>query len=183
MLLDVWAGRHLGTPFDAGGRFATGGRTHDALLEAMLADPYFDAPPPKSTGREAFNAAWLDRHLAGLPAPPDPADVQATLVELTARTLARGARHTGRPERVLVCGGGRRNTALMAKLGALMKGVPVLATEAVGVDGDWIEAMAFAWLARERLAARAGNVPEVTGASGPRVLGAVYPGAPDQNVT
>ena len=180
ILLDVWASQHLGTHCDRDGRLASTGTVIPDLLERMLNDEYFDRPPPKSTGRERFNAKWLaaklgderDYRHAGHAA----ADVQATLAELTARTIA-GAIERCCPgaEDVFACGGGVHNPDLMRRLQAGLGDRHLATTDALGVPADWVEAMAFAWLARQALNRSSGNLPEVTGARGPRVLGAVYP--------
>jgi anhydro-N-acetylmuramic acid kinase len=172
VLLDLWAARHRGEPFDRDGVWAASGKVVDELLRGMLAEPFFGLPPPKSTGRDLFNAAWLARFSRERYAP---ADVQATLAALTATSIADAVEQSGGAEEVFVCGGGASNAHLMRTLAAALPGVRVTSTAAVGVDPDWVEAMAFAWLAREALAGRHGNVPEVTGATGPRVLGAIYP--------
>ena len=170
-LMDLWAARHAGQPYDEDGRWAAGGSVLPELLAAWLAEPYFERPPPKSTGRELFNEGWLgDR----LPPGAHPQDVQATLLELTARSAASAIARSG-AQRVIVCGGGAHNRALMARLSALLKPVTVEGSGAHGLDPRQVEAAAFAWLAREALEARPANLPEVTGARGPRVLGAVYP--------
>lgn len=173
LLMDGWAARHLGVPYDDGGRWAASGRVDAALLARLLADPFFALPPPKSTGRDLFHAAWLDAALGG---PQAPADVQATLAELTARGAADALqRHAASTRRLLVCGGGARNTHLMGRLAALLPGVAVETTDAHGLPATQVEAAAFAWLARAFVERQAGNRPEVTGAAGPRVLGALYP--------
>lgn len=174
-LMDAWMLRHHGRGFDADGAFAASGRVDRALLERLRADPYFALPAPKSTGRDHFHLPWLlDRLPDGLAA----ADVQATLLELTAGTVADAVLAAlPATRRVLACGGGARNGVLMARLAQLLPGARVTGTDALGVDADFMEAMGFAWLARETLAGRAGNLPGVTGASGPRVLGAIYPGS------
>ena len=176
-LLDAWAQRHLGTRYDAGGEFAARGEADAALLRELLDDPYFALLPPKSTGREVFHLTWLDQHLAGHSLPA--ADVQATLLALTARTVAQAIRaHAPHTREVLVCGGGVHNSVLMAAIAAELEPVAVSSTTRVGIDPDFVEAMLFAWLARERLAGHAPeNVYTVTGARGRRVLGAVYFGA------
>lgn len=175
VLLDLWHERHRGAPFDAGGAWAAGGRVDDALLARLLDESYFAWPAPKSTGRDRFHAEWLDRKLASSPSTA-PADVQATLVELTARTVAGALqREEADTVEVFVCGGGARNHALMDALARALAPRRLAATDALGVMAGDVEALAFAWLARETLAHRAGNVPAVTGASGPRVLGAIYP--------
>ncbi|MGN7832885.1 anhydro-N-acetylmuramic acid kinase [Pseudoxanthomonas sp. 22568] len=173
-LMDAWCERHTGAAFDAGGAFAAGGQANEALLARLLEEPWFALAPPKSTGREQFHLAWLEARLGDHPA--SPADVQATLLELTAATVADALR-ANQPgtRRVLVCGGGVHNARLMARLAAWMPEVSVESTAAHGLDPDFVEAMGFAWLARETLAGRPGNLPAVTGARGPRVLGTVFP--------
>ncbi len=172
-LLDAWAMRHLGTARDDNGAWAQSGRVDDALLAYWLADPYFAAVPPKSTGREVFNLDWLD---ARLPANLAPADVQATLLALSARSIADALRTHGRGAReVYACGGGVHNAALMDALRSELAGMRVATTAALGLDPDYVEAAGFAWLARARLAGEPGNLPSVTGARGARLLGAVYP--------
>ncbi|WP_430392082.1 anhydro-N-acetylmuramic acid kinase [Dyella sp. 20L07] len=172
-LMDAWCLRHRGTAYDVDGAFAAAGSVDPQLLEALLADPYFALPPPKSTGREHFHLAWLESHprLVAL----TPADIQATLLELSARSVADAiTRHATDAVDVLACGGGVHNRLLMHRLGKLL-GPGVLASTAdYGVDPDYLEATAFAWLARQRLLGLPGNLPAVTGARGPRVLGAVY---------
>ncbi len=172
-LLDAWHLRQHGEPFDRDGAYAARGRVDTGLLDTLLADPYFTLPPPKSTGREYFHLDWLAAHapLAAL----DPADVQATLLELTARSVAAAiAQHAPQAEEVLACGGGVHNGALMQRLGELLAPRVLLDTSRYGVDPDFLEATAFAWLARQRLLGLPGNLPAVTGARGPRILGAVY---------
>jgi anhydro-N-acetylmuramic acid kinase len=173
-LMDAWCERHTGQAFDADGAFAASGTVDAGLLARLLDDPWFALPPPKSTGREQFHLRWLESRLDA--AEPSPADVQATLLELSAITIADALRAT-QPgtARVLGCGGGVRNTALMARISANLPGVVVEATAAHGLDPDYVEAMGFAWLARETLAGRPGNLPSVTGAKGFRILGTVYP--------
>ncbi|WP_368563161.1 anhydro-N-acetylmuramic acid kinase [Pseudoxanthomonas sp. UTMC 1351] len=173
-LMDAWCERHTGKPFDAAGAFAASGRVDDALLSRLLADSWFSLPPPKSTGREQFHLRWLEMQLDD--SDRTPADVQATLLELTAITVADALRAT-QPDthRVLVCGGGVHNRALMARITARLPATKVESTAAHGLDPDYVEAMGFAWLARETLAGRPSNLPSVTGAKGLRVLGAVYP--------
>lgn len=172
-LLDAWAVRHLGTARDHNGAWAKSGRVDRALLANWLADPYFAAAPPKSTGREVFNLDWLD---ARLPAVLAPADVQASLLHLSARSIAEAIRAHGRGTReVYACGGGVHNAMLMDALRAELPGVRVETTTALGLDPDYVEAVGFAWLARARLLNESGNLPSVTGARGPRLLGAIYP--------
>ena len=173
-LMDAWCERHTGQPYDAGGALAAVGRVDAALLARLLAEPWFALPPPKSTGREQFHLDWLGARLGD--AALSPADVQATLLELTARTVA-DALQMMQPDtrRVLVCGGGVHNAVLMVRLAAHLPQAVVESTAAHGLDPDYVEAMGFAWLARETLAGRPGNLPAVTGAAGPRVLGTIFP--------
>jgi len=172
-LMDAWCQRHTGAAFDAGGAFAAQGQVDDALLASLRAEPWFALPPPKSTGREQFHLAWLEARLQGEPRAP--ADVQATLLELTAASVA-DALLANQPDtvRVLACGGGVRNPRLLAALAARLPGMRVESTAAHGVDPDFVEAMGFAWLARQALAGLPGNLPTVTGARGPRILGAIF---------
>ena len=171
--MDSWCQTHLQQPYDDRGAWAATGRVDATLLEQCLADAYFDAPPPKSTGREYFNQAWLQ----ALPRTPQLSaeDVQATLCELTARcttdALQRWAPAT---THLIVCGGGRLNLELMRRLAA-QTDIRVDTSEHWGVDGDAIEAALFAWLAYRTLQGLPGNEPAVTGAQDYRVLGAVYP--------
>jgi anhydro-N-acetylmuramic acid kinase len=172
-LLDLWAARHLGRPVDENGAWAGGGKPIAALLERLLADPYFAAPPPKSTGRDLFNASWLQERLSGS---EDPQAVQATLLELTARGVADAlARHCRGARRVIVCGGGAKNGALLRRLGQLVAPAALETSERHGIDPQWVEAACFAWLAKCALEGRPGNLPAVTGARAARVLGAIYP--------
>lgn len=172
-LMDAWCHEHTGDAFDRGGKLAAGGRVDDALFLRCLADPYFARPAPKSTGRETFQLQWLRERLRGDEAV---ADVQATLLALTARTVADALRREcPGATRVIACGGGVHNPRLMAALRNTLAPVQLDTTAAHGIDPDYVEAIAFAWLARETLEGRPGNRPEVTGARGPRVLGAIWP--------
>lgn len=174
VLLDAWAQEHLGEPVDRDGHWAAGGQVQAELLAALLDEPYFSLPPPKSTGRDRFDRHWLAGKLQGRRI--DARDVQATLTRLTAEVVARDiGRHFPEAADVVVCGGGAYNTALMRMLGEVCAPRPVLASDALGVPADQVEAFAFAWLAREFIAGRCANVPAVTGARGPRRLGALYP--------
>jgi len=173
ILLDAWSGRHLGIDYDDDGALAAAGSVISDLLTRMLADEYFERPPPKSTGRERFNTDWLDA--AGADRYPV-ADVQATLAELTARTIADGIdRWCADAEEVFASGGGAHNTDLMRRLRARLGLRTLATTDTLGIPADWVEAIAFAWLARQTLLNAPGNLPEVTGAAGSRVLGAIYP--------
>jgi len=171
-LLDAWAARHLSVPRDEGGAWARSGRVDADLLAEWLGDPYFAATPPKSTGREVFNLDWLDAHLR---ADIASVDVQATLLALSVRSIADALRtHGGGTREVFACGGGVHNAALMDALRMELADMRVDTTAALGLDPDFVEAAGFAWLARARLANEPSNLPSVTGASGPRVLGAIY---------
>ncbi len=176
-LLDSWVERHTGKSYDNNGEWAATGRVDETLLKKLLADPYFDVPPPKSTGREYFNLAWLDNLARGTNT--QPVDVQATLCALTARcTLDAVRQFAPGSKKLIVCGGGRLNNTIMAQLRLQQtqpQPIEVVSSEQLGVDGDSVEAALFAWLAHRTLSGLAGNEPAVTGASGYRVLGAVYP--------
>ncbi len=172
-LMDAWVRDQRGEAYDAGGAWAASGRVQPALLKRLLDDPYFAQAPPKSTGPEHFNLEWLRRSLAGRE--PAPAETQATLCELTAVSVARAIeRHAPSTARLLVCGGGARNARLLARLTGHLAPRVVEPTDAHGLPAEWVEAVAFAWLARETVAGRPGNLPSVTGARHPAVLGAVY---------
>ena len=172
-LLDGWCLRHRGEAFDRDGRWAASGRSIEGLLTKLRSDVYFYLPPPKSTGRDRFNLAWLDANVESSFAPED---VQRTLLELTATTIADAiARYCAGASEVLACGGGAHNAALLRELESRLGERSLATTAAQGVAVDDVEALAFAWLARETLAGRPGNLPTVTGARGPRVLGAIYP--------
>jgi anhydro-N-acetylmuramic acid kinase len=177
-LMDHWCRTHLGLPFDADGAWAAGGTVVDALLASMRAEPYFELPPPKSTGRDLFHPAWLQRHLDAVdPHRTLPArDVQATLAELSAAVCANDLRsHAADARELVVCGGGAFNHHLMARLAALLPAVQVVKSDARGLPADQVEACAFAWLAARFGQREPGNLASVTGARGPRVLGALYP--------
>ncbi len=177
-LLDSWCTRHRGQPFDAGGQWAQSGRVNQPLLQRLLAEPYFARLPPKSTGRDTFNAAWLDAALATLSHPVEAADVQATLSELTATSVVQALQaHAQGMQELIVCGGGARNTGLLARLSRLAPGLTVRTSEHYGIAVDQVEAVAFAWLAARFTQRLPGNVAGVTGALGPRVLGVLHPAA------
>jgi len=175
-LMDFWCRQHTGAPYDDDGRWAASGQVDGLLLVELMADAYFRKAPPKSTGRDLFNADWLAQALARVGAARAPADVQATLLELTAWTAIEALRAAAPGTRqLLVCGGGARNGALMARLASLWPGLAVAPTDSAGLPAQQVEAAAFAWLARQFSERRAGNHPGVTGAAGLRVLGALYP--------
>ncbi len=175
VLMDGWCQQHRGLAFDAGGQWAASGRVDEALLVRALAEPYFAQPPPKSTGRDLFDARWLMRCLDDGVARA-PADVMATLAALCARSVTDAVlAHAPATQALHVCGGGAANTHLMHLLQAALPRVEVASSAALGVAPEQVEALAFAWLAQASLARQPGNVPAVTGACGPRVLGALYP--------
>lgn len=175
-LMDGWSLLHRGQGCDAGGAWAASGTVDEELLTQMLAEPYFHQIGPKSSGREVFNQDWLQRQLGTRSITA--VDVQATLLALTAQSVAAAIRRDApQADEVLACGGGVHNAALMHLLAATLAPLPVLSTAHYGIDPDYVEAMAFAWLARQRLLGQPGNRADVTGARGPRVLGAIYFGA------
>jgi anhydro-N-acetylmuramic acid kinase len=177
MLMDLWIQRHRGLAFDASGTWAATGRVIPDLLQRMLAEPYFDCAPPKSTGRELFNADWLSAVVASVASKGHaPEDIQATLAELTARSASDALnRHLPGAEWLHVCGGGAFNGYLLARLEALLPHLTVQTTAEVGLPVDQVEAVAFAWLARAFVSRMPGNRPEVTGAAGSRILGSLHP--------
>ncbi len=173
-LMDAWCRQHLGQDFDTDGRWASTGTVAPALLQRMLDDPFFAAAPPKSTGFEYFNEDWLSRHLetAG---DLSHVDVQATLCELTAQSIAAAIKtHAPGTDEVLLCGGGARNPYLVSRMRDAFAPAVLTSTAEFGVAPDWIEAAAFAWLAACRLAGQPGNLPAVTGAHDAAVLGGIY---------
>ncbi|RTQ32214.1 anhydro-N-acetylmuramic acid kinase [Variovorax gossypii] len=173
-LMDHWCQAHQGQPFDRGGQWAASGQVLPGLLAQLLADPYFARTPPKSTGRDLFNPAWLAAQLGTTAMAPE--DVQATLAELTAQACAADLKSYGKDSKLLiVCGGGALNDHLLDRLRALLPGVTVAASTDQGLPPQQVEAAAFAWLARASVRREAGNLASVTGARGERVLGAIYP--------
>ena len=189
VLLDAWCEEHTGAPYDKDGQWASLGHIHPQLLQSMLSHPYFKLPPPKSTGRDLFNPAWLQEQLKACfsanpsDSSPSPQDIQATLLELTARTCIDALRGQCNgleaPESLIVCGGGAHNKVLLQRLVELcgqdpfMSRTQVQSVEALGYGVHLIEAMAFAWLAYKRVRLEVANAPSVTGALGPRILGAL----------
>jgi anhydro-N-acetylmuramic acid kinase len=174
-LMDYWCQRHTGQSFDRDGAWAATGTLLPALLAQCLAEPYLHQPPPKSTGRDLFNPHWLHAQLEAY-SDAAPQDVQATLTELTAKACATSASSYGKESTQLaVCGGGAFNTYLMQRLQALLPTVVVQPSDAYGLPAQQVEAAAFAWLARQTLLGKPGNLQSVTGALGARVLGAIYP--------
>ncbi|HEY5580902.1 MAG TPA: anhydro-N-acetylmuramic acid kinase, partial [Rhodoferax sp.] len=174
-LMDAWCQQHIGQPFDADGAWAAAGRVHGELLAALLDEPYFAQSAPKSTGRDLFNPGWLAWKLEKFSSVAA-VDVQATLTELTASVCASCVRRYGSESGTLiVCGGGAFNAHLMTRLQALLPGLQVNSSQAHGLPPSQVEAAAFAWLARNTLLRKTSSLQEVTGASGARILGAVYP--------
>ena len=175
-LLDNWIAHHRGVAYDRDGAWAASGEIEPSLLRHLLDDPYFSQPAPKSTGREYFNLAWLEQRIARLKTAVAAVDVQATLVELTAQTIAREIIALApAPHEVFICGGGAYNSHLMTRLEALLHPRKLGSTTLLGIAPEWVEAAAFAWLAQQTLAGKPGNEPAVTGASDYCVLGAIYP--------
>jgi anhydro-N-acetylmuramic acid kinase len=176
VLSDLWCARNRGMTFDAQGAWAATGKPNQALLEVLLDDPFFQAPPPKSTHRDKFNLQWLEERLASAHVDDEAENIQATLVALTARTIGDAIRSCA-PDagEILACGGGANNATLMEDLRNELSPRKLTTTASEGVPVEQVEALAFAWLAREAIAARPANLPEVTGAKGRRVLGAIYP--------
>jgi anhydro-N-acetylmuramic acid kinase len=175
MLLDAWIKQHSGEHYDRDGAWATSGTIDAGLLETLLNHAYLNLPPPKSTGREQFNLDSLNTLLASLDRNIDAADVQATLLEFTAISLSDAVRRECMGvQELYVCGGGARNGALMKRISLHLPAIKVTTTAELGIDPDWVEALAFAWLAHKTLHHAPGNLPSVTGAQGPRILGAIY---------
>ena len=173
VLMDIVSRDELKQPFDSAGQAAAAGKVDAALLAAMLQEPYFAAPAPKSTGPELFNRAWLDQYLTGRKIATT--DLLATLAELTARTVAQAAlRHASGFKHVYVCGGGAHNAHLMTRFGANFPGAKVESTSSLGIDPDWVEAAGFAWLAYRTIHGQPGNLPSVTGSGRSAILGAIY---------
>lgn len=176
ILMDAWIQRHQQQAFDHDGAWAASGKVDDALLANMLRDDFFHQPPPKSTGRERFNLDWLTRRLNASKHSLASEDVQATLCELTAASIADAVTDfASAGSEVIVCGGGARNPYLMERLAKRLSDRTLKTSDELSIAAEWVEATAFAWLARETLAHRPGNVPTVTGASRPVVLGGIYP--------
>ena len=171
-MLDAWCKRHQNTVYDDNGTWAASGSVLPDLLTRLLSEPFFAAPPPKSSGRDLFNLEWLQSQLAGN---EKAEDVQATLLELTCQIIAQSIqKHCTGAKEIYLCGGGARNGALLARLSTLLNDCDVQTTDALGADSDFLEALAFAWLARQTLLGQSGNLPDVTGAKQPCILGAIY---------
>ncbi len=174
-LLDAWTREYLKQPFDRSGAWAASGRVHDTWLQRLCEDAYFRKTPPKSTGPEYFNLQWVRSTCSDLP-PLDPQDLQATLTALTSATVCRAITdHAPQCRRVIVCGGGVHNSELMGQLQKGLKGIAVEDTSVHGIDPDYVEAAAFAWLAQQTLERRPIHLPPITGAAHPVILGGIYP--------
>ncbi len=172
LLMDSWCELHLGKPYDGNGAWAASGKVLPAVLEKLFAEPYFALPSPKSTGRDLFNIAWLKSKLQG---DEVAANVQATLLELTCRSIAQSIQiHCPGAQEIYLCGGGAHNQALLDRLLALLPDCIVTTTDTLGVNGDFLEAIAFAWLSQQTMLGKPANLPQVTGAKHPCILGAVY---------
>jgi anhydro-N-acetylmuramic acid kinase len=173
VLLDGWASRHLGTEFDEDGRWAASGRTDAALLEQLMREPFLALPPPKSTGRELFGLEWLEKRL---PPDHDPANVQSTLTDFTARCIVEAIeRFCPLTQDIYLAGGGARNATLVERITRMAAPRKVAVTDALGVPGSHVECMAFAWLALKCVRREAVDLTAVTGARHPSILGAIYP--------
>lgn len=173
LLMDAWIHKHLGASHDHHGMWAATGTPIPNVLKHMLAHPFFAAPPPKSTGRDTFHMSWLEENL---PEHFAPEDVQATLLELTARCVADAINtHCRGAEKLYLCGGGAHNRNLVTRIAQLLPRLDVALTDALGIGVNWVEAAAFAWLAKQSMDRQPGNLPAVTGATGSRILGAIYP--------
>ena len=176
LLLDGWIQQHQHKPFDHDGAWAASGKIDSDLLHALLSEPYFALPTPKSTGRDLFNLAWLQQKLHGHAAVLSPADVQASLLALTTHSIANALQQV-QPDthEVIVCGGGAYNIELLRQLRIALPHMCWQTSDAHGVAPEWVEAIAFAWLAQQCMRGLPGNLPSVTGARGSRILGAIYP--------
>lgn len=173
LLLDALAQIHLGTAFDKDGAWSSSGIIRPDLLQTMLAHPFFSSPPPKSTGRDVFHLKWLESLITTQYAPED---IQATLLQLSAHSIADSIhQHCPGANEIYLCGGGAHNSTLVKRLSELLPNLPISLTDSLGIDADWVEAAAFAWLAHQTQHGLPGNLPEVTGAKGERILGAIYP--------
>lgn len=174
-LMDCWIHLQKGCDYDRDGKFASQGMVNEALLSNLLNDPYFQQAPPKSTGREYFHYAWLEQHLKTIPETIHATDVQATLSTLTSKLIADAVRqHAPQTQVIYICGGGAHNPVLMNDIRQQTTHCRVDTTESLGLSPDWVEACAFAWLAQQTLNKKPGNLPSVTGAEKPTILGSVH---------
>jgi len=173
ILLDHWSKMHRNQAFDENGVWAKEGKIIETLLDAFFKDAYFEKTAPKSTGRDHFNEAWLNKHLQKSYSTQD---IQRTLLELTALSIAKAIdSHDANITEIYLCGGGALNSFLVERLKALMPRIKIQPTDLLGIPTQYVEAAAFAWLAKQMLFSKPGNLPEVTGAKGLRILGALYP--------
>lgn len=173
MLLDAWCKKHNGKAYDDNGQWSASGTANNALLTQLKSHPFFALPAPKSTGREDFNLLWLEQQLGGFNLPPE--DIQATLVLFTAHTLAACINNIDSAiDEIFVCGGGAFNGQLMAQLKSILADSELNSTAQLELDPNWVEACAFAWLAKQRMESKTGNLPAVTGAQRETILGGVY---------
>jgi len=170
-LIDAWISKHQSTSYDKGGEWALSGNTSIDLLNTMLKDPFFSLEPPKSTGKEYFNLHWLETNFNEFLHSQKPEDIQSTLTELTATSIANAAPAC---DEMFIFGGGIHNAFLVNLLKIHLPKTDIHSSKVIGINPDWMEAIAFAWLAKKTLSAQAGNLPESTGATAPRILGAVY---------
>lgn len=172
LLMDSWIKRHLNKPYDRDGAWAASGKIIPALLQTLLAEPYLLASPPKSCGRDLFNMDWLEQKLQGNEVP---ADVQATLLALTGYAISSSVlQYCTGAEEIYVCGGGAHNLELLAHLNVALPDCHIQLTDQLGIEADWLEAIAFAWLAQQTIHGISANLPEATGAQHPCILGAIY---------
>jgi anhydro-N-acetylmuramic acid kinase len=174
LLMDSWISKHHNKPYDKNGEWAASGKIIPSLLHKLLSEPFFNLAPPKSTGRDLFNLNWLEKKISGN---ESPVDIQATLLAFTGDSISAAVKRfcIGAKE-IYLCGGGSHNVALLAHLQHSLPYCKIQKTEALGIEADWMEAIAFAWLAQQTIHLKPGNLPAVTGASHPCVLGAIYPG-------
>ena len=178
ILMDSWIQQHQQKLFDLDGQWAASGTIDNTLLSTLLKDDFFQLAPPKSTGRELFNLKWLQQRLDATAQTLKPEDVQSTLSELTVVSICDAIKkHAGDHVQVVVCGGGVRNKNLMLRIAKHLPSAKIKSSDDYGLTAEWVEAVAFAWLARETLENRAGNLPAVTGAKRPVVLGGIYSSA------
>jgi len=170
-LIDAWYTQHHTSPFDKDGEWARSGKINSNLLDLLLKDSYFSQSIPKSTGKEYFNLAWLEKTYGDAINQQDLADIQATLTELTAKTISD---HIAENEEVYICGGGLKNNYLVERLQYHLPNNTINSTEVLGIHPDWMEAIAFAWLAKQTMESKTGNLPSVTGANDFRILGGIF---------
>jgi len=174
VLMDYWINLQQAKPYDESGKWAASGKIDTTLLNLLAQESYFDLAPPKSTGRELFNSEWLNKKLQQLTSQPDPADVQATLLELTATSISNAIEKIMVAQELYVCGGGAHNSTLMRRLAELLPDTKVATTAQLGIDPDWVEAAAFAWLAKQTIEGTAIDTRSITGARRAAILGGIY---------